>query len=64
MTAVAVNSGDAFASVHSASTIRVTGAWDNGQSTATYTVKDSLNATATGTLTINTVGGPSICGNP
>jgi hypothetical protein len=63
VTAVVVNSGDAFASVASSTSISVTGAWDNGQSIATYTVKDGLNASSTGTLTINTVGGPSICGN-
>lgn len=62
VTAVVVNSGDAFASVVSASSISVIGAWDSGQSIATYTVKGSLNASSSGTLTINTVGGPSICG--
>jgi hypothetical protein len=61
VTSVAVNDGMASATVQSASSIQVIGSPENETSTATYTVKDSLNASSTGTLTINSVGGPSIC---
>lgn len=46
----------ASATVLSASTIQVTGATLAQSTAATYSVKDSLNATATGNLTIVTTG--------
>ena len=58
---VAVNSGFASATVASASSVQVTGSFENETATATYTIQDSLGATATGILTIKSVGGPSIC---
>lgn len=61
LTAVVVENGEAAASVASSTSVSVTGAPANETASATYTVKDSLGASATGTLTIKTVGGPSIC---
>lgn len=61
VTSVVVNSGDAHAAVYSASTIQVTGAMGKETATATYTVKDSLNASSTGTLTIKSIGSFAQC---
>ncbi len=61
LTHVVTNSGFAIATVASASSVQVTGSFEHETAIATYTIEDSLGATATGTLTIKTVGGPSIC---
>lgn len=64
LTGITVNSGGASASVISASSIEVYGASASGTSTATYTVRDSLGATSTGSVTIQTTGTPTYCANP
>ena len=51
----------ADASVASASTLNIYGGIIGGTSTATYTVKDSLGATSTGTVTITTTGTRFTC---
>lgn len=61
LVSVAVDSGDATATVSSATSIQVFGAMHRETATATYTVKDSLNATSTGTLTIKSVGSLGLC---
>lgn len=61
VTSVHLDSLTARASVVSASSIQVTGADGNETSSGTYTVEDSLGASSTGALTVESVGGPSIC---
>lgn len=61
VTNVTITSGNAQVYVASASSIEVWGAPLPGPSTATYTVKDSLNASSTGNLTIQTNGKIGVC---
>lgn len=51
----------AEATIASASTLNIYGGIGPGTSTATYTVEDSLGASSTGTLTINTTGTRFTC---
>jgi uncharacterized cupin superfamily protein len=52
--------GDATAAVASGSSVNVNAGF-SGQWTFTYTVRDSLNATSTGQLTVTATGTPAYC---
>lgn len=58
---VTVNSGTASASIASASSVTIFAATLAGTSQGSYVVRDSLGATATGTLTIITTGTTAQC---
>ena len=55
-------SGLAGAAIVSSTSVSITGDFEHSTTTYTYTVEDSLGATSTGTLTINTNGPSSQCG--
>ena len=54
--------GAAGASIISSTSVSITGDFEHSTTIYTYTVQDSLGATSTGTLTINTNGPSSQCG--
>jgi len=60
LVSIALASGDAAAAVVSGSSVNVDAGF-KGQSSFTYTVKDSLNATSTGQLSVTATGTLAYC---
>ncbi|MAL00484.1 MAG: hypothetical protein CL805_15545 [Citromicrobium sp.] len=64
MVSLSIPDGNGFAgaSIISSTSVSISGDFEHSTTIYTYTVQDSLGATSTGTLTINTNGPPSQCG--